>query len=234
MEMNKELCFIIDKKKLYLEKVLVEYNDIPIFYLCRAEDEYYIVLCSNIEDEKYIIVKTVKMQLLNMLKGKLSMRELILCQDSFWEVTAGEEILQDDVEKRPICQIEYGALPYEDAYYEIPSQEIEDYIQQFENKLIMGDYEEIYEKQQAIQGTEGYLIEEPHTLSLEKVSIEVKDLIEVISSFENLLSISADHTRKTLYGSFSDTLEVKKNIIPESGGFNLQIDGSQIDIFMAA
>lgn len=114
--MNKELCFIIDKRKLYLEKVLVEYNDIPIFYLCRSEEEYYLVLCSNIEEEKYIIVKPAKLEVLDMLNGELAMRDIILHQESFWEVSAGEDISQDRVEIKPIDQIEYEALPYENTF----------------------------------------------------------------------------------------------------------------------
>ena len=102
MEMNKELCFVIEKKKLYLEKILVEYNDIPIFYLCRNDDEYYLVLCSNIDEEKYIIVKPARMEVLDMLNGKLSMRDIILRQESFWKVVAGEDISMDSVEMRPI------------------------------------------------------------------------------------------------------------------------------------
>ena len=32
--MSRELCFRIMEKELYLEKILVDYNEIPIFYLC--------------------------------------------------------------------------------------------------------------------------------------------------------------------------------------------------------
>lgn len=235
MEMNKELCFVIEKKKLYLEKILVEYNDIPIFYLCRNDDEYYLVLCSNIDEEKYIIVKPARMEVLDMLNGKLSMRDIILRQESFWKVVAGEDISMDSVEMRPITQIEYEALPYEDAFYEIPSPDMEEYVRQLESQLLTEDYKEIYEKQQDIQGIEGYLVEEPHYLSLEKASlIEAKVMIEIINSFENLLSISAEDNRKILQGSFSETFEVEKKIIPESARFDFQIDNSQIDMFIAA
>ena len=41
--MNNVVCFIIGGKSLYLEKVLVEFNDIPVFFICHNEDEYYAV-----------------------------------------------------------------------------------------------------------------------------------------------------------------------------------------------
>ena len=40
--MKKELCFIIDGQELYLEKVLVDYMEVPIFFLCKAGEKYYI------------------------------------------------------------------------------------------------------------------------------------------------------------------------------------------------
>lgn len=41
---NKELCFIIENVKLYLEQVLVDYDGFPVFFLCRGENQYYAVL----------------------------------------------------------------------------------------------------------------------------------------------------------------------------------------------
>lgn len=233
--MNKELCFIIDKRKLYLEKVLVEYNDIPIFYLCRSEEEYYLVLCSNIEEEKYIIVKPAKLEVLDMLNGELAMRDIILHQESFWEVSAGEDISQDRVEIKPIDQIEYEALPYENTFYEIPSPDMEEYVRQFENHLMMGNYEEIYEKQQEAQETVGYSIEELYDISFEKsLSLEIKDLIEVITSFKNLMRISVEYNRTILEESFSEMSEVEKRIMPENVCLDFQIDSEQTDMFIAA
>ena len=36
--MGKELCFIIENENIYLEQVLVNYIDIPIFFLCRGKN----------------------------------------------------------------------------------------------------------------------------------------------------------------------------------------------------
>ena len=39
--MKKELCFVIDSVKVYLEQVLVDYIDVPIFFLCKGNEQYY-------------------------------------------------------------------------------------------------------------------------------------------------------------------------------------------------
>ena len=36
--MDRELCFYIEGNALYLEQVLVDYNSIPIFFVCRDEN----------------------------------------------------------------------------------------------------------------------------------------------------------------------------------------------------
>ena len=35
--MNKELCFIIENKKIYLEQILVDYMEIPLFFLMQRK-----------------------------------------------------------------------------------------------------------------------------------------------------------------------------------------------------
>ena len=36
--MEKELCFIIEEDKLFLEKVLVDYLDVPIFFYAKVRN----------------------------------------------------------------------------------------------------------------------------------------------------------------------------------------------------
>ena len=35
--MSKELCFIIEEKELYMEQVLVDYMDVPIFFYAKIK-----------------------------------------------------------------------------------------------------------------------------------------------------------------------------------------------------
>ena len=54
--MDKQLCFKLDDNKLYLDQTLVNYNGIPIFFICKGKEEYYLVLCTDYENYNYIIV----------------------------------------------------------------------------------------------------------------------------------------------------------------------------------
>ena len=48
--MEATLCFNIEGIELYLEQVLVDYNDIPIFFLCTGEREQYLALCYDLDE----------------------------------------------------------------------------------------------------------------------------------------------------------------------------------------
>ena len=37
--MDKELCFKINSKELMLVEVLVDYDDIPVYFICKDETE---------------------------------------------------------------------------------------------------------------------------------------------------------------------------------------------------
>ena len=133
--MNRELCFRIMEKELYLEKILVDYNEIPIFYLCTDDSEYYIVLCTDIDEGKYIVTKTCLQDVSGMLHGKLSMREIITKKKEYWDVVAGEEIDDDIVSKRKMSEIPVQDLPYEESYFKVASKDIEEYLEMIDGKL---------------------------------------------------------------------------------------------------
>ena len=65
-----ELCFYIDGEEIYLDKVLVDYEHIPVFFVCSSTDSYYIALCTDIEQLSYILVKVSRADLYAMLQGK--------------------------------------------------------------------------------------------------------------------------------------------------------------------
>lgn len=118
--MNKELCFIINKQELILEQILVDYNNVPVYFICKDnQNQYYVVLCTDIDNEKYIITKTDINKLIKLLKQKITMRDLILSEKEFWEVTAGESIEKDICKKKNISLIDLEDLPYENSYFKV-------------------------------------------------------------------------------------------------------------------
>lgn len=136
MEMDK-VCFKLGSENLYSEQMLVEYNDDPVFYICKSQTErYYVVLCVDVEEGNYIVINSKISDVLLMLYGYITMRELYKKVDSFWQVFVGKVIDDDVVTKHNIEDIDTSVLPYEGEYYEILDKEVENYARKLENSLL--------------------------------------------------------------------------------------------------
>lgn len=133
--MSKELCFCIENNNLYLEQVLVNYNDIPIFFLCKDNFQYYIALCTDINEFNYIITNVSSLGVYNLLHGKIPMRNIFTDKKEYWEVISGEEISLDIVTKYPISYLDISLLPEEDACFKILTKEIDTFVQNFDNEF---------------------------------------------------------------------------------------------------
>ena len=135
--MNSNLCFRIEGIELYLEQVLVDHMGIPIFFLCKGEGDYYLVLCTDIDELNYIIVKLSMNDVYKLLHGEGSIRNIILKQDEYWNVISGEEILLDKVEKLSISKLNSSLLPKEDVYFKIVSTKLENYVKKFDTEYLV-------------------------------------------------------------------------------------------------
>lgn len=133
--MNKKLCFNIENQYLYLEQVLVDYMDIPIFFLCKDKKQYYIALCTDIDKLSYIVTKLSLLDVYNLLHGKIPMRDVFLKQQEYWEIVSGDEVCMDMVTKKKIDALEQSLLPEEDAYFKILTKQIKLYIQEFDDEF---------------------------------------------------------------------------------------------------
>ena len=135
--MNSNLCFRIEGIELYLEQVLVDYMDIPIFFLCKGESNRYLVLCTDIDGLNYIIVRLSMNDLYGLLHGEGSIRNTILKQNEYWNVISGKEISLDKVEKLSTPKLDVSLLPKEDVYFEIVSTKLEDYVKKFDTQYFV-------------------------------------------------------------------------------------------------
>ena len=133
--MNKEKCFIIDEKILYVEKVLVDFENIPIFFLCKSYDDYYVVLCVDFDNYNYIIVEASLIDIYNLLHGNIPMRDVILKQDYYWKIISGEDLLSDTIERHPMKCIDTSLLPEENARFQVFDSETRKYISEFDKNF---------------------------------------------------------------------------------------------------
>lgn len=130
---NKELCFIIENVKLYLEQVLVDYDGFPVFFLCRGRNQYYAILNAEMSSLHYYIVKLSTSDVYSLLHGKIPIRNIILKQKTYWDVVSGDEIWQDIVTKKDIDSIDASLLPEENAYFRILTTQMQSFVQEFNN-----------------------------------------------------------------------------------------------------
>lgn len=134
---NSNLCFRIEGIELYLEQVLVDYMDIPIFFLCKGGSNHYLVLCTDIDELNYIIVKLSMNDVYELLHGEGSIRNTILKQNEYWNVISGEEISLDKVGKLSISELDVSLLPKENTYFEIVSTKLENYVKKFDTQYFV-------------------------------------------------------------------------------------------------
>lgn len=135
--MNSNLCFRIEGIELYLEQVLVDYMDIPIFFLCKGESNHYLVLCTDIDELNYIIVRLSMDNVYELLHGEESIRNSILKQEEYWNIISGKEISSDKVERLNISELDVDLLPKENVYFEIVSKKLEDYVKNFDTEYFV-------------------------------------------------------------------------------------------------
>ena len=138
--MSRELCFNIENQDLYLEQVLVDYMDIPIFFLCKDKKQYYIALCTDIDELSYIVTKLSLSEVYNLLHGKIPMRDAILKQQEYWEIVSGDEICMDMVTKRRIEELEQSLLPEVDACFKILTKQIKLFVHEFDDEFFSAKY----------------------------------------------------------------------------------------------
>lgn len=133
--MDKELCFIIESRKLFLEQVLVDYNEIPIFFLCKNEEQYYIVLCTDIDDLRYIVTKLSIPDVYNLLHGNIPMRDAILKQKEYWDVVSDDDVSLDQVTRKSMDTMDLAVLPKKNLSFRVLTESMETYVRSFDNEF---------------------------------------------------------------------------------------------------
>lgn len=142
-QMNEQIFFVIDGKELVLDKVLVEFNEAPIFFVCKNEEKFFISLCVDMEQERYLVAAVKLGNLSKMLHGKITMRDLILRANLFWDITVGEDVSKDIIIEKNVETISLDELPYEGEYLTLATKDLERYVEKIDATLYEeGNWEE--------------------------------------------------------------------------------------------
>lgn len=141
--MNKQIFFVIDGKELVLDKVLVEFNEAPIFFVCKNEENFFVSSCVDMEQERYLVAAVKLGNLSKMLHGEITMRDLILKANLFWDITVGEDVSQDIIIEKNVETILPDELPYEGEYLTLATKDLERYVKKIDAILYEeGNWEE--------------------------------------------------------------------------------------------
>ncbi len=122
-----ELCFIIEDTRLYLDQVLIDYNEDPVFYVCRDDETFYLVLCTDIGNMQYYISRVEVNTLSEMVNGEMPMRDAFLRGNAFWAVSASDNPANDTVRCIELDELKLTDLPKENARFDIYSPELQAY-----------------------------------------------------------------------------------------------------------
>ena len=120
---DKILCFKIDGNNLYLEISLIDFNEIPIFFLCRDDNgARYAVQCIDTEDLNYYVIQVSEKNILKLLNNTSTIREFITSSDKKWEIQSRENI-EDDIVKQ-IQMINEEDLVDEGVFLSLNNKEV--------------------------------------------------------------------------------------------------------------
>ncbi len=116
-------CFTLhNKNHIYLDKVLVDFNGMPIFFICINEKEqYYVCYCYDMEDLKYIVTEISVSHLCSLIRGEYSFRDAVIHNNMCFDIITfqeNEEFLCDIVVLKPASHLPEEILPYPNTYYD--------------------------------------------------------------------------------------------------------------------
>lgn len=201
--MDEQIFFIIDGKELVLDKILVEFNEMPIFFVCKSDQIYFISLCVDMENERYLLASVGLRDLSKMLHGKITMRNFILQASEFWDITAGASISEDIVIEKSVESILLDELPYEGEYLTLATKDLKIYTEKIDAMLYDGGIWE--NKVSQICDEYSCIFEETLIKSYERLTVQsvynvYKGIIGDINK-TNFNDVITDNYSKEIYNS---------------------------------
>jgi len=189
--------FSLENQLLFLDKVFVSSDNFFSFFACIDNTgNRYLCECTDIENDSYIVVKTSIGTIIDMLKGKITMRESLMNADSYLEIIAGEDISEDVVEKKNIKMIDKSVLPDKNAYFKMVTDDLHSYCSK-----LQAEYESESEWSFALEDT--YLYND------DNISIQIDDDNNKNMSFIKRLETIVISVKKMTFALDKPFLQVK-------------------------
>ena len=131
--MDKEICFRIDSKNLYIDEYLVELN-LPIFFICKDDNNLkYAVMCIDSIALAYVVCKVTLQSIIKMLRNELSLYDFFIYSTEQWYVMSGNTIETDKYNRLQI--LTDNLLPQKNTFLDLHNEKIRTYIKRLQNEL---------------------------------------------------------------------------------------------------
>lgn len=125
---------VLKDNELYLDCVFIEFNELPIYFSCVSNNQYYLGLCCDFDNQNYVVVESSAKEISEMLNGKISMRSTFSCKTKHWVVTSGEDTSSDEITLINAPYLEEDVLPKEGAKYTVATKKVKQYLSRIENE----------------------------------------------------------------------------------------------------
>ena len=142
-ELKKKLCgpdFVVDGNNLYVDQVLVWFNEFPVFFVCVDDnDGYYLAMMLGRDDESYgytyYFVESSVNEIQQMMLKQIPIRDTFLNKNHFWRIVGGITVAEDVVEKLPVEEMDQEYLPAPEKYFETTSLDDKNYLKKLAKLL---------------------------------------------------------------------------------------------------
>lgn len=172
--MTNDLFFVINQEQVFIDLELINFNDIPVFFICKSSEKYYLALCYDLDEEKYIVIETKSTLLLDMLTQKITMRDMYKHVDSFWQIEYGDNPEQDVVYQKQIEELDNTLLPIEGEVYEVFDDDVKEYRDKLLTNIFVTAVYKSFKKSYSLL-----------TASLENMTSNINQYFETIEKFSS-------------------------------------------------
>lgn len=136
-------CFKIDDKMLILDKVLVYFQEIPLIFICKEEENTnnrYCALAADTDNFLYLVVKVKVEDLIEYLEGNLSFVGLYNTNKKFYRIQASDYSLDEDIIEEVDSSLFKEHINYtEEVYFDNTSEDLKEYTENLKEITIINN-----------------------------------------------------------------------------------------------
>lgn len=131
-------CFKINEEILFLEKVLLYFQETPLLFICKNNEcERYIVFCQDTDKFIYLVSEISTSNLIKYLKSELSFTSIYECKNFFYKIEAGdkEDFSEDKIARLEGSEIKNNINYDGEVFFNSDTLDLKSYIKKLKKSL---------------------------------------------------------------------------------------------------